>query len=110
LRPLLFALSVFAVGTGTGYVLLHGRFVLAIAVYGGALVATVVVLFAAPGTRSGKSRWWVLGGVLVSALAGWIQVAGPDLHPSFNHNDLYHVVQAPGLWLLYRGGRELPGG
>jgi hypothetical protein len=26
------------------------------------------------------------------------------LHQHFNHNDLYHLIQIAGLWLLYRGG------
>jgi uncharacterized protein DUF6962 len=27
--------------------------------------------------------------------------------PAFNHNDLFHVVQAAGLYLYYRAGRRL---
>ncbi len=54
--------------------------------------------------REGDSagRWVVLG-VMVSFLAAGIQAAGIAPHPQFNHNDLYHVVQMAGMWLLYRG-------
>lgn len=48
------------------------------------------------------ARWIVLG-VLVSFLAAAIQAAGIAPHPQFNHNDLYHVVQMLGMWMLYKG-------
>ena len=46
---------------------------------------------------------WVIAGVGVSFLAAGIQAAGIAPHPHFNHNDLYHVVQMVGTWMLYRG-------
>ena len=46
---------------------------------------------------------WVIAGVVVSFLAAGIQAAGIAPHPHFNHNDLYHVVQMVGTWMLYRG-------
>ena len=54
------------------------------------------------------SRRWpgaltVVGGIAISFVAAWIQQAGISLHPHFNHNDLYHVVQMVGLFVLYRG-------
>ena len=50
-------------------------------------------------------RWnpWMLAGVAASVLAGLAQASGFALHEHFNHNDLYHVVQAPAMFLLYRG-------
>jgi hypothetical protein len=41
-----------------------------------------------------------LGGALLRQL-------GVAAHAHFDENDLYHVVQAISLWLLYRGGRGL---
>lgn len=49
------------------------------------------------------SAGWIVSGVLVSFLAAGIQAAGLAPHPQFNHNDLYHVVQMIGMWMLYRG-------
>lgn len=49
------------------------------------------------------SAGWIVSAVLVSFLAAGIQAAGLAPHPQFNHNDLYHVVQMMGMWLLYRG-------
>lgn len=46
---------------------------------------------------------WMLGGVAASVLAGMAQASGVSLHAHFNHNDLYHVLQAGALLLLYRG-------
>lgn len=82
----------------------------AVAQYGAALLL-VLVVHAALAARGRPGAGWVVGGVLVSVVAAWIQQAGIAPHPSFNHNDLYHVVQMLGLWLLYRGAaRAATGG
>lgn len=49
---------------------------------------------------------WILLGVLVSFAGAGIQAAGLAPHPHFNHNDLYHVVQMLGTWMLYRGASQ----
>ena len=36
-----------------------------------------------------------------------MQASGFAPHPSFNHNDLYHVIQVAAMFLLYRGARTL---
>jgi hypothetical protein len=48
-------------------------------------------------------RSWILAGVVVSVIAGAVQASGFDLHPHFNHNDLYHVIQIAAMFLFYRG-------
>jgi hypothetical protein len=48
-------------------------------------------------------RSWILGGVVVSVIGGAVQASGFDLHPHFNHNDLYHVIQIAAMVLFYRG-------
>jgi hypothetical protein len=50
---------------------------------------------------------WIIAGILISFAAAGIQLSGFTLHKNFNHNDLYHVVQMIGMYLLYRGGSEL---
>ncbi len=47
---------------------------------------------------------WTAAGVAVSFAAAAVQQSGLALHRHFNHNDLYHVIQMGGLYLLYRGG------
>jgi uncharacterized protein DUF6962 len=46
---------------------------------------------------------WMLAGVAVSLLAGLVQASGVALHPRFNHNDFYHVIQIAAMFLFYRG-------
>lgn len=49
----------------------------------------------------------ILGGILVSVLAAGIEQSGIELHRYFNRHDLYHLVQAAGMFLYYRGARNL---
>jgi hypothetical protein len=50
---------------------------------------------------------WLRAGVAVCFAGALIQRGGVSLHAHFNHNDLFHVVQMVGAWLLYRAGRLL---
>jgi hypothetical protein len=53
-------------------------------------------------------KWnpWMLAGVGVSVIAALAQASGLALHPRFNHNDLYHVLQIAAMFLFYRGVRR----
>ena len=42
-------------------------------------------------------------GILVSLLAGVVQLSGWPTHRYFNHNDLYHIIQLGGMWFMYTG-------
>jgi hypothetical protein len=54
--------------------------------------------------RSGAAgARWSLAGIAVSAAAAGVPYLRIAPHPSFNHNDLYHVVQAAAMYLFYRG-------
>lgn len=46
---------------------------------------------------------WIRRGLVVSAGGFALQKLGWDIHPHFNHNDLYHVIQIVGFWCLYEG-------
>jgi len=52
--------------------------------------------------RNAASRW-ILSGVGVSLAGAAVQAGGVAPHPDFNHNDLYHVIQAAAMVLYYRG-------
>lgn len=54
-----------------------------------------------PGARS------LLAGVLVGFAGALVQRSGFALHPHFNHNDLFHVVEMAGVWLYYRAAAAL---
>jgi hypothetical protein len=76
-------------------------FLFAIVGYAAAFAVLVAIrLRARPLDASGRLVLW---GVAVSVMAAAIQQSGWAIHRYFNHNDLYHVVQAAGVWLLYRG-------
>ena len=78
------------------------RFVFAIAAYGVALIVLVAFQTIAWRTDWHAARW-MIAGVVVSAFAAAVQQSGWSIHQHFNHNDLYHVIQAAGMWLLFRG-------
>jgi hypothetical protein len=79
-------------------------FVAAIAAYGVAFAVLLAVrLRVRPLDRGGR---FLIAGIVVSAVAAAIQQSGLSLHRYFNHNDLYHVVQAVGVWLLYRAAMK----
>lgn len=52
--------------------------------------------------RDGAAAW-IVAGVLTSFAGAAVQAAGLAPHAHFNHNDLYHVIQMAGTWMLYRG-------
>ncbi len=84
----------------------HDDFVYAILDYAPAMLY-VLVLQALGWRRREESGHWIVAGVLVSFAGAAVQQSGFTLHRHFNHNDLYHVIQMAGVYLLYRGGSLL---
>ena len=83
------------------WLLTHPAFVFAIAAYGAALLVLLGSELAFHRhSRAVRSFTW---GVAVSAAAAAIQQSGWTPHRDFNYNDVYHVVQAAAIWMLYRG-------
>ncbi len=54
-------------------------------------------------SRGSKAARWILAGIAVTLSGAVVQQSGFTLHRYFNNNDLYHVIQLGGLYLLYRG-------
>jgi hypothetical protein len=75
-------------------------------IYDGALTMFVVIVLSTWGAwaRRMPSATWILAGVLVSMLAALFEQGRVSIHPQFDHNDLYHVIQTAAMYLLYRGG------
>ena len=95
-------LVLYSVAVISGY----RHFGLAIAAYAPAMVFLLIAFV----NRLGKHhrRHWVLGiaGLVLTSIAAALQQLGVGLHPEyFNHNALYHVIQAPALWMLYLTAR-----
>lgn len=85
----------------------HDEFRYVIYNYGMTLAVVLLVQIYQGAVRKAPSAGWIAAGILVSFLAALVQQSGLALHPSFNHNDLYHVVQMGGMVLLYRGAMLL---
>lgn len=54
-------------------------------------------------TGDGGARTFVLG-IAISLVGAVAWQAQLSPHPHFSHNDLYHLIQTVGIWVMYRGG------
>lgn len=84
----------------TSWMIVHDDFLWVIVDYG----ITLLLVGAMQLVRRGPATPWILGSIAVSVLGAIVQQQRFALHQHFNHNDLYHLIQIAGLWLLYRGG------
>lgn len=85
----------------------HSEFRFVIYDYGAAMVAILVAGIYAWRVRRTPAARWIVIGMLVGFLAAWIQSSRVSVHQHLNHNDLFHLVQMAGFYLLYRGGWSL---
>jgi hypothetical protein len=58
-------------------------------------------------SRGGGPAPWVLAGILVSLVAALMQQGRVALHPQFDHNNLFHVIQMVAMYFLFRAGLEM---
>jgi uncharacterized protein DUF6962 len=108
LRRLLLALCALKLAAYLAWVALHPDF--RYAAYDALPAGLLVLGFLVQWWLEGRSTAVALGavGLLGSIAAAVLQQARLGIHPAwFNHNDLYHVVQAGALWLVYVAGRKL---
>lgn len=84
--------------------LYHSKFIVAISDYGTTFVIALII-FSFNFKKSGSSG--MILGIIVSIIAALIQVFKIAPSSSFNHNDLYHVVQLFGLYLFYINAPKL---
>lgn len=86
------------------------RFVVAIGAYLPATVFLLVVLVALYVTRRSRPLLVAIGGLLLTFVAAAVQQLRIAVHPAyFNHNALYHVIQAVALVMIYAGARYVAG-
>jgi hypothetical protein len=81
----------------------HSRFIVAIADYGTTLIAWLVATIALRRAWRGAMS----AGLALSVIAAVVQQLRWAPTPRFNHNDLYHVIQAGALVAFYRAGRRM---
>jgi hypothetical protein len=83
-----------------GVILAHPVFVVAVSDYG-----LIMLAWAAAALWTGRSwRPWMLTAIALSAVAAVVQQLHLGLSEGFNHNDVYHVIQALAIVGFYRAG------
>jgi hypothetical protein len=100
-RPAMYAAGATSIAFAAA-ALFTDDFLLAVCDYGISLLFVLTVTAALRRQQRIAARW-ILAGVSISVLAAVIQQSGYALHPRFNHNDLYHVVQIAANFTFYRG-------
>jgi len=88
----------------------HSDFLYVIYHYVPAMIGIAAIQAWALARHRAKSAPWMIAGVTTTLLGAYIQQSGFSLHRHFNHNDIFHVVQIAGIFLLYRGVVALNGG
>lgn len=109
-RPWRQLASIFAFGQLIAFILAVARspvFLLAAADYGVALLITAALVGYAWSRRRIGYEPWMLGAVAISFAGAAVQISGLTLHRHFNHNDLFHVLQMVGLYLIFQAGLRL---
>jgi len=81
-------------------VIVWPEFVVAILDYASAMILWLIAAVVL------RRLWspWVAAAVVLSAVAAWVQQSGLSLSGGFNHNDLFHVIQALALVGFYQAG------
>ena len=85
----------------------HDEFQYVIYDYGSTLAVLMLLVLAEKTHGLAGHRAYIASGIAVSIAAAGVQQSGIRLHQHFNHNDVMHVIQMGGVWLLYEGGARL---
>lgn len=85
----------------------HDEFRFVIYDYGSTLAILMLLVVAEKTHGVNSHRAYIASGIAVSIAAAVVQQSGIRLHQHFNHNDLMHVIQMGGVWLLFQGGARL---
>ncbi len=101
-RRVIIALAALHVALYALWMIWHDDFVWVIAGY---LPAVLVALAAQSRSclRGHAGAGWLVAGLLTTLAGAAVQAGGVAPHASFNHNDLYHVIQMGATVMLYRG-------
>lgn len=107
MRKLLLAAAALKLMLYWAWMIGHDDYLYVIADTGAAMLAIAALHLGSWWRRNDAASRWMLGAIVVSGLAAGAQAGGLALHPHFNHNDLYHVIQVAAMVLFYRGARLL---
>lgn len=106
-RRWLLALAAVKLGVYSVWMAWHDDFLFVIWDYGVSLLVVAALSLPSRLRRPRGGEGWILAGIAVSLAAAAVQRSGVELHRHLNADVLYHLIQMVGLYLLYRGGREL---
>lgn len=107
-RRSLLVLTALMLAAYTGLVVTRGSLEL-VMLYSVPMTAAVLALGVfAWSRRSAPSGAWIAGGIATMALSAGVKQSGFTLGPEFDTNNVCHVIQMVGAWLLYRGGLLFP--
>lgn len=89
-----------------GWMLGHDAFIYVIYDYGSAMLLVLALQLHRQLRWGDPAARWVLAGIVVAFVGAAVQASKLQLHPQFNHNDLYHLIQIGAFYLLWQGGRR----
>jgi hypothetical protein len=104
IRRALVALAAAKLAAYEAWMLGHDDYIFVVGDTGSALLVVAalhLLALAHPASR------WMLAGAAASLAAAGVQAGRVALHPQFNHNDLYHVVQIAAMLLFFAGARRM---
>jgi uncharacterized membrane protein len=101
-RAISIAASIVFVGYGVVVVFVSQNFAVAIANYLPACLFLLATLVVVSRRRPARPLVFGIAALVLTLVSGALQRARIGLHPDyFNHNALYHLLQAIALWLLF---------
>lgn len=106
-RRWLVVAAVVKLGAYVGWMIGHDAFFFVILDYGFTLVFILFLVATSWTNGLHGHRGYIAAGILTSIVAAMVQQSGFRLHEHFNHNDVMHVIQMGGVWLLFMGGTRL---
>jgi len=81
----------------------HDDFYYVIVNYAALMVIVLILKLISWLVYDEPSSLWLIGGVLVTFIASAFQALKIGIHPKyFNHNDVFHIIQLAGLFLVYQ--------
>lgn len=102
----LLAAALVKFGGYTIWMLGHDAFIYVIYDYGSAMLLVLAMQLYRQLRWGDPAARWVIGGILVAFAGAAVQASKLQLHPHFNHNDLYHLIQIGAFYLLWQGGKR----
>jgi hypothetical protein len=81
----------------------HDEFIFVIVDYVPSMLLVIILKIITYIQIEDPSALWIISGIGVAFIAAAIQASGKGIHQHFNHNDIFHLIQLPAMYLIYRG-------